>query len=107
MISVLFFDLIKKHVDLQYLCPWFITAIPVQMSSKRNCRSRSHIRQSVKTGSRFRSRFRTREQSRTSLRGMLKSLKNKKLRKNTIKNLTPILSTVHGIRGNYKWWQIY
>ena len=103
MISVLFFDLIKKHVDLQYLCPWFITAIPVQMSSKRNCRSRSHIRQSVKTGS----RFRTREQSRTSLRGMLKSLKNKKLRKNTIKHLTPILSTVHGIRGNYKWWQIY
>ena len=103
MISVLFFDLIKKHVDLQYLCPWFITAIPVQMSSKRNCRSRSHIRQSVKTGS----RFRTIEQSRTSLRGMLKSLKNKKLRKNTIKNLTPILSTVHGIRGNYKWWQIY
>ena len=25
MISVLFFDFIKKHVDLQYLCPWFIT----------------------------------------------------------------------------------
>ena len=25
MISVLFFDLIKKHVDLQYSCPWFIT----------------------------------------------------------------------------------
>ena len=27
MISVLFFDLIKKHVDLQYSCPWFITLV--------------------------------------------------------------------------------
>ena len=27
MISVLFFDLIKKHVDLQYSCLWFITKV--------------------------------------------------------------------------------
>ena len=37
MISVLFFDLIKKHVDLQYSCPWFITlATRINMATYGN-----------------------------------------------------------------------
>ena len=37
MISVLFFDLIKKHVDLQYSCPWLITlATRINMATYGN-----------------------------------------------------------------------
>ena len=37
MISVLFFDLIKKHVDLQYSYPWFITlATRINMATYGN-----------------------------------------------------------------------
>ena len=37
MISVLFFDLIKKHIDLQHSCPWFITlATTINMATYGN-----------------------------------------------------------------------
>lgn len=84
--------------------PDFVNA-KKSLYSKINCRSRSLIRQPVKTQRGFRSR----EPSRISLREMLKSLKNKKLRKkhkNTLKNLTLVSSTVHSIASNYKWWNI-